>query len=94
VPRNVVTLTPRVLTLPTRRNRETRQRIEQIVAERYRARVENDAERIEMDFRKAYGWPSRRAQPKDAGRDQSSANPNIALTEASTPRSSVALRDR
>jgi hypothetical protein len=55
VPRNVVTLTPRVLTLPTRRNRETRARIERFVVERYRARLESDPERIEMDFPKSVG---------------------------------------
>ena len=55
MPRNVVTLSPRVLTLPTRRNRETRQRIEQMMVERYRARVETDPERIEMDFPQSVG---------------------------------------
>lgn len=45
-----MTLAPRLLALPTRRNRETRQRIEQMLVERYRARVESDPERIEMDF--------------------------------------------
>jgi hypothetical protein len=47
-----VTLVPRVLVLPTRRNRLTRQRVEAAVAERYRARFERDPERIEVDFPK------------------------------------------
>jgi hypothetical protein len=55
VPRNVVTLSPRRLSLPTRRNRETRRRIEEMVIERYRARVEHDPERIEIDFPKRVG---------------------------------------
>ena len=55
VPRNVVTLCPRVLQLPTRRNRETRRRVEEMVVERFRARVERDPERIKMDFPKRIG---------------------------------------
>jgi hypothetical protein len=55
LPRNVVTLSPRLLSLPTRRNRELRQRIEGIAVERYRARVENSPDRIEMEFPKEMG---------------------------------------
>jgi hypothetical protein len=55
MPRNVVTLSPRPLVLPIRRNRETRERIEQVVVERYRARIEKNPERIEMDFPKRLG---------------------------------------
>jgi hypothetical protein len=55
VPRNVVTLTPRAFRLPTRRNREARKRIEQVVLERYRPRFESDPERIELDFPKRMG---------------------------------------
>jgi len=52
MPRNVVTLSPRRLSLPTRRNRQVRQSVERMVVERYRARVERDPERIEIDFPK------------------------------------------
>lgn len=52
MPRHVVTLSRRVLVLPTHRNEETRQRIEQMVVDRFRARVERDPDRIEMDFPK------------------------------------------
>ena len=55
VPRNVVTLAPRLLRLPTRRNRETQERIVAMVVERFRARVEKDPERIAMDFPKRMG---------------------------------------
>lgn len=52
MPRNVVTLVPRRLSLPSPGNDETRQKIEQAVASQYRARFESDPERIEMDFSK------------------------------------------
>ena len=55
MPRNVVTLSPRILVLPTRRNQETRRRIEQLVVERFRARIEGVPERFEMDFPKRVG---------------------------------------
>lgn len=55
VPRNVVTLAPRRLSIPSRRNRQTRRMIEDMVVERYRARVESDPERIEIDFPKEKG---------------------------------------
>jgi hypothetical protein len=50
MPRNVVTLTPRLLALPTRRNRETRERIESFLVRQYRARVELEPYRIKIDF--------------------------------------------
>jgi hypothetical protein len=53
MPRNVVTLTPRWLVLPTQRNRAARQRIEHALADEYRARRESDPERIEIDFPKS-----------------------------------------
>jgi hypothetical protein len=52
VPRNVVTLTPRWLVLPMRRNRAARERIERALVDRYRARRESDPERIQIDFPK------------------------------------------
>src|SRR5215213_4386420 len=52
VPRNVVTLTPRRLVLPIRRNRTARERIERALVEKYRARREADPERIAIDFSK------------------------------------------
>lgn len=55
VPRNVVTLTPRFLVFPTRRNRETRQIVQAHLVARYRARVESDPDRIEIDFPKRMG---------------------------------------
>lgn len=55
MPRNVVTLAPRVLALPTRRNREARRAVESWVVERYRARIETDPTRIEIDFAKNKG---------------------------------------
>ncbi len=53
VPRNVVTLSPRRLVLPTRQNRETRGRIQSAVLTRYRARVETYG--IAIDFPKRKG---------------------------------------
>ena len=55
MPRNVVTLTPRLLVLPTRRNRAARRAILSSLEERYRARLFDDPERIEMDFAKGMG---------------------------------------
>ena len=55
MPRNVVTLSPKLLSLPTRRNREIRERVRTLVVERYRARVETHPERIEIDFPKRLG---------------------------------------
>jgi hypothetical protein len=50
VPRNVVTLAPRLLALPTRRNREAREAILRYLTDRYRARVFDNPARVEMDF--------------------------------------------
>jgi hypothetical protein len=66
VPRNVVTLTPRVLALPTRRNRQTRERVKQMVVVRFRARLESDPERIEMDFPKRFGGRAAKDQVAQA----------------------------
>ena len=66
VPRNVVTLSPRLLALPTRRNRETRLRIERMVVERFRARVERDPYRVEMDFPKRTGGRTAKNEVIDA----------------------------
>ena len=52
MPRNVVTLTPRRLVVPTQRNRAARERIERALVDRYRARRESDPERIEIHFPK------------------------------------------
>jgi hypothetical protein len=52
MPRNVVTLSPRLLVLPTRRNREARDRVERALVDRYRARRESDPDRIQIDFSK------------------------------------------
>ncbi|HWN22329.1 MAG TPA: hypothetical protein VNP93_10180 [Gaiellaceae bacterium] len=52
MPRNVVTLTPRRLVLPTQRNRAARERVERALVDTYRARRESDPERIEIDFPK------------------------------------------
>ncbi len=62
MPRNVVTLSRRWFVLPTRRNRETRQRIEAAVVERFRARVETEPERIAMDFPKRKGGRAAKAE--------------------------------
>jgi hypothetical protein len=51
VSRNVVTLRLRALCLPTRRNRNTRERVERALKERFRARVDRDPKTIEIDFR-------------------------------------------
>jgi hypothetical protein len=48
--RNVVTLMPRVLVLPTRGNRRARERIDRSVTETFRARRESGPDRIEIDF--------------------------------------------
>jgi hypothetical protein len=67
VPRNVVTLRPRALRLPTRRNRNTRERVEQALAERFRARIDRDAARtIKIYFPRRL--PSRLA--KQQGTDE------------------------
>ena len=50
MPRNVVTLRRRTLVLPTRRNREARDRIEGALEDAFRARREGDA--LQMDFSK------------------------------------------
>jgi hypothetical protein len=52
MPRNVVTLTPRRLVLPTQRNRDARERIEAALVGKYRVRRASDPERIEIDFPK------------------------------------------
>jgi hypothetical protein len=52
MPRNVVTLSPRVFVLPTRRNRDARDRIERALEDKYRARRESNPSRIELDFPK------------------------------------------
>lgn len=52
MPRNVVRLTPRLLVLPTERNRAARECIERALVEKYRARRESDPSRIEIDFPK------------------------------------------
>jgi hypothetical protein len=62
MPRNVVRLTPRWLVLPIRRNRTARKRIERALVDKYRARLESDPERIEIDFPKS---GSRRAAKED-----------------------------
>jgi hypothetical protein len=49
MPRNVVTLQPRTLVLPTRKNREARQEIVARLGERYRARRQEDGA-LEIDF--------------------------------------------
>jgi len=62
VPRNVVTLVPRILAFPTRRNRETRRRIESRIVERYRARIDQEANQIEIDFPKRLGGRAAKTQ--------------------------------
>ena len=52
MPRNVVTLRPRLVTLPTRRNRETRKRVERFVVERYRASIYDEGIKIHFPKRK------------------------------------------
>ena len=52
VPRNVVTLVPRLLVLPTRRNDEHRQAIIDALAVRYRIRVSDNPKKVEIDFPK------------------------------------------
>jgi hypothetical protein len=61
MPRNVVTLKPRVLVLPTRRNRDARDRIVRALAETFQGRQESRPDRIEIDF------PSK--DPRRAARD-------------------------
>jgi len=51
----VVTLVPRSFVLPTRRNREVRRTVESHVIQRYRAQLEADPDRIEIDFPKQIG---------------------------------------
>lgn len=62
VPRNVVTLVPRLLVLPTRRNRETREKVEAHLVERHRARAESNPDRIEIDFPKRLGGRAAKAE--------------------------------
>jgi hypothetical protein len=52
VPRNVVTLVPRRLVLPTRANLDAARKIEAAVIEQFRGRLENRPRRIEIDFSK------------------------------------------
>jgi hypothetical protein len=66
VPRNVVTLRLRPLRLPTRRNRKTRERVEQALRDRFRARIDRDPTRtIEMDFPKRLPPRSAKQQVTD-----------------------------
>ena len=55
MPRNVVTLAPRLLVLPTRRNDERRQAIIDALAVRYRIRVSEHPKKVEIDFPKRLG---------------------------------------
>jgi hypothetical protein len=63
MPRNVVTLTPRLLVLPIKRNRAACERIERALVDKYSARREADPEHIEVDFPAA---PRRAAKNKIA----------------------------
>ena len=55
MPRNVVVLSRRLLTLPTRKNREAQLRVEQAMETRFRARRVDDPPHLEIDFPKRYG---------------------------------------
>jgi hypothetical protein len=55
VPRNVVTLVRRTRLLPIRRSEEICNTVAAYAIERYRARVETDPWRIEIDFPKRVG---------------------------------------
>jgi hypothetical protein len=52
MPRNVVTLSPRLLVLPIPGNGKARERVERALIQKYRARRESDPDRIEIDFPK------------------------------------------
>jgi hypothetical protein len=53
VPRNVVTVSARAFRLPTRRNRDTEDKVEQALVERFRARAERSPVlHIKIDFPK------------------------------------------
>ena len=66
MPRNVVTVRLRALRLPTRRNRNTRERVEQALRDRFRARVDREAARtIEIDFPKRLPQRSAKQQVTD-----------------------------
>jgi hypothetical protein len=90
VPRNVVTLAPRVLTLPSRRNRETRNRVERVVVGRFRARIETHPDRIEMDFPKRMGG---RAAKNEVMRALDAADPRWRRLYILYP-TELALRDK
>jgi hypothetical protein len=64
VPRNLVTLSPRLLVLPAQKNREARRRVEQAVEERFRARRKGDPPHLEIDFPKRH--PRRAAKEQVA----------------------------
>jgi hypothetical protein len=52
MPRNVVTLCPRVLVLPTQSDRDARERIERALIDKYHACRKSDPERLEVYFPK------------------------------------------
>lgn len=62
VPRNVVTLVPRRLVLPTRTNRERRERVLTELERRYRLRREANPTRVEIDFAKRVGRAAAKAE--------------------------------
>ncbi|MEN3313107.1 MAG: hypothetical protein V7645_2436 [Actinomycetota bacterium] len=72
MPRNVVTLSPRLLVLPMQRNRAARERIERALVRHYRARRESDPERIEIDFPKR---ASRRAAKEEVAAELDQIEP-------------------
>ena len=54
MPRNVVTVSRRLLVLPTSRNRDAQRRVELALEERYRARRASDPSHLEIDFPKRH----------------------------------------
>lgn len=55
MPRNVVSLSPRLLVLPTRTNREARRAIMAALGDRYRARPMDGGKWLAIDFPKHMG---------------------------------------
>lgn len=66
VSRNVVTVVPRMLVLPTRRNREAQRRVELGLEGRYRARRLRVPKQLEIDFPKRQ---RRRAAKEEVARE-------------------------
>ena len=90
MPRNVVTVAPRVLVLPTGKNREAQRRVQLALEERYRARRVGARVHLEIDFPKRH---PRRAAKEEVARELDRVEPRWRRLFVLYPTES-SLRDR